>query len=125
MTTLPDLHSLRARIAAATGPDRELDRDIEIFLNPFLVFLPRASHDGWEHPKYGRIAPATEYTDPAQIGAVIALIERDGWKYAMGNEPKPWCFIDAGPDGDEYGANVSLAALAAFVDAMIWKGGAK
>jgi hypothetical protein len=149
MTTLPDLHSLRASIAAATGPDRELDTEIHALagfcLHPrdqwkrsgaqsdtgFTCKLCGA--DSWGNlgkngERFHDVVPS--YTDPAYIGAVIGLIRRECCHYELGEHPTPFCAVYAYTAAqttsiERGGTNVSLAAIAAFVDAMIWKAGAK
>lgn len=117
---MPDLPALLDRIKAASGKDRQLDRAIWL--------LYHKPYD--EHPDLPR------YTDPEHIGAVIAMIERElpDWSYTFAKITNAHHMVH--PYGAGYGvtliaptsqrfwlkhASLPLAALAAFVEAMVWR----
>jgi len=66
------LSALIESLTAATGPDRELDRDIALAVFPFLRDLPPSDCGGWIHPEYGKIAPPSHYT--GSLDAALTLL---------------------------------------------------
>jgi hypothetical protein len=85
---------LLARVEAAMGPDRELDRDLAEWAYPDLLTRERRSVGGeafsWMHPRYG-LTRCEPYT--ASLDAALALVERclpgRSWdlSFTLGDQP--------------------------------------
>lgn len=84
MTSLSTIRALRERVAAATGPDRELDADLCVVLQYVGNFdgvsdVTRVKGKGWMltysidgRTGYSRVSPGIT----ASVDAVLALIRR-------------------------------------------------
>jgi len=126
----PALEGLLSRVEAATGPDRELDRDLAVAIggyervemHPHFMRETTTNRVGW----YGRMAPF--YT--SSIDAALALVERvlPGAQWEITNlygAAKAELPLNHG-DGSVQGAwredgNVPLAILAATCRALLAK----
>lgn len=119
------LSDLIARVDAATGANRELDRAIATWQFPHLAECERWPHGGWHSPAWGLIAPPEHYT--ASIDAALALVERvlPGWFVGLqqnrwvGDERRWTAYITL--DADEHEATTytpALALLAALLRAL-------
>lgn len=69
------MNDLIERLEKATGPDRELDAEIWMTLNPSWRDYPRTEAGGWITP-LAMSAPASPYTD--SIDAALTLMPK-GW----------------------------------------------
>lgn len=85
---MSDLSSLAARVAAATGPDRELDEAIG-------HWLWEQSFKPWECFDYGKDGPGRPFT--SSIDAALALVEKllpEQWygilENAIYDDPMEW-----------------------------------
>jgi hypothetical protein len=115
---------LLERVKAATGPDREIDRDLVERFYSEAVRPEWRSGDGWFHPDFGKVRPADPYT--ASLDAALALVERvlPGWAWSVGNlRNGAQCYLMDRPGGvlHEPGlaATPPLAVLRALLAALL------
>lgn len=79
--------ALISRLALLTDASRDLDREIELAVYPWLVRLPKSDDGGWVHPDFGKLRPPSPYT--SSIDAAVSLIP-DGWRWQVSNRaPHP------------------------------------
>lgn len=101
MTDLGKLRVLEARLAAATGPDRELDGEIAGVISPNMVLAA----NGWLSVATGTFVASREFT--SSLDAAIAFCE------AMGGEAKDIFQIND-VNGGLYNAEVYLGRYGLF-----------
>lgn len=134
--TTSNLTPLLSRVEEATGPDRELDRDIaEHFYPEILTREHRVVVGGqfaWQHPTYG-LTRCEHYT--ASLDAALALCERvlPGWLRFVGDldptDPRATATVCQGLIGSLSGRGFAprnqyaLALLAALLRAKIAEAG--
>lgn len=116
-----ELATLRARIDAATGPDRELDLSLAEALVPDVVVL-------LHNRGTGQNERSTYWHYTASIDAALALVERllPGWLWTFGSygpDDGPWaCITEPTEPCADYaarGPTPALAILSALMSAMI------
>lgn len=120
--TPADLTALRDRITSASGPDRELDRDIGLLLW------------GWKRVEVaGRMMiedhegnldldhPGSLYPSPTEsIDAAVALIEQQGWSWKVMRHENGRYYAEAGPEPWQFAAPTApLTLLLALIDALL------
>lgn len=139
MSDQADLRDLLARVEAATGPDREIDRAIWRHFNP--IKLERRVSDVQLPEGFGK-GPLNDALDPtpmltSSVDAALALVERKlpGRGIVMGlgknspDEPIAGAAIifnglhpDSGDAGEAEVATLPIAVLSALLRALIHQG---
>jgi hypothetical protein len=131
LTTLTTLQSLRDRVAKATGPDREIDRNIAVAFNVFQERFGTLYHwceaGSTVNPVYNSQLP--QYT--SSIDAALAWVELvlPGWVLAVCSRAAPSSDLpyarlftpDMKHQSDQSAPTAPLAIILAGLDALIAK----
>lgn len=110
---MTETEKLIERLEAATGPDRELDRDLTERFYPTVATPDTRAHGdpAWRHPDFGLVR-CEYYT--ASLDAALALVERvrPGAHFVVATMPEGVGYYAAIGEGDSRAYTAPTPAIA-------------